>query len=225
MFQGFTQQTIDFMWNIRFNNEKPWFETHKAEYKAVLELPMKELAREVADSFLDEHPDLDLLLQVSRIYRDARRLHGNGPYKDHLWFTLRQVWEDWSDRPVFWFELQPDKWSYGLGYYSASALTMAKHRSRIDRDPRPLEKLARTLGRQDEFILDGGEYARPKGDPGKLLKAWYNKKTFSLIHEGEITEEVFSPDLAKRIIAGFSFLVPFYNYFSSLSGDPDPRYG
>ena len=32
MFTGFSQHTIDFMWNLRFNNEKPWFEAHKDEY-------------------------------------------------------------------------------------------------------------------------------------------------------------------------------------------------
>ena len=30
MFEGFSQQTVDFMWCIRFNNERPWFEAHKA---------------------------------------------------------------------------------------------------------------------------------------------------------------------------------------------------
>ena len=32
MFNGFTQKTIDFMWNIRLNNNKAWFEEHKDEY-------------------------------------------------------------------------------------------------------------------------------------------------------------------------------------------------
>ena len=34
MFQGFSQETVDFMWGIRFNNEKSWFEAHKADYQA-----------------------------------------------------------------------------------------------------------------------------------------------------------------------------------------------
>ena len=29
MFTGFTDATVDFMWGIRFNNERPWFEDHK----------------------------------------------------------------------------------------------------------------------------------------------------------------------------------------------------
>ena len=28
MFEGFSQETVDFMWGIRFNNERGWFEAH-----------------------------------------------------------------------------------------------------------------------------------------------------------------------------------------------------
>ncbi len=222
MFQGFSQETVDFMWGIRFNNEKSWFEAHKREYLDHLDGPMKALGRDVYDKFNEKHTNLGLQLHVSRIYRDARRLHGRGPYKDHLWFTIRKVEEEWTDSPVFWFELAPEQWSYGLGYYSAKAVTMAKHRARIDSNPKPLEKLAGLLGGQTEFILEGESYARPKGDPGELLKDWYNMKNFSLIHEDKLTEELYSPGLAVRVAEGFSFLVPFYDYFSTLYTDPDP---
>ena len=33
MFQGFSQETVDFMWGIRFNNERTWFMAHKDEYQ------------------------------------------------------------------------------------------------------------------------------------------------------------------------------------------------
>ena len=32
MFQGFSDVTIDFMWGIRFNNDRAWFNQHKQEY-------------------------------------------------------------------------------------------------------------------------------------------------------------------------------------------------
>ena len=33
MFQGYTQETVDFMWGIRFNNERGWFLEHKQQYR------------------------------------------------------------------------------------------------------------------------------------------------------------------------------------------------
>ena len=221
MFNGFSEQTIDFLWGIRLNNEKSWFESHKEEYKRVLEQPMKALASEVYKAFNEKYPELGLFCYLSRIYRDARRLFGRGPYKDCLWFTLARG-EDRLEKPSFWFEIMPATWTYGLGYYSAKPITMLKHRRRIDNNPKPMEKLARALNHQTEFVLEGEDYKRPKGDPGELLYDWYNKKTFSLIHEEKVGSAIYSPDLVQRLLDGFSFLVPYYEYFSSLDSDPDP---
>ena len=41
MFQGFSQETVDFMWGIRFNNERSWFEAHKSDYQTYFLAPMK----------------------------------------------------------------------------------------------------------------------------------------------------------------------------------------
>ena len=77
MFTGFTDKTIDFMWGIRMNNEKPWFEEHKADYKTQLEAPMKELGSEAFDAVSEKCGDLDIILKVSRIYRTCAD-HGKG---------------------------------------------------------------------------------------------------------------------------------------------------
>ena len=89
MFQGFSQQTNDFLWGIRFNNERSWFEAHKQEYLDYVQSPLRQLAQEVYARFSAAHEELPLMVRVSRIYRDARRLYGRGPYKSHLWFSLR----------------------------------------------------------------------------------------------------------------------------------------
>lgn len=224
MFQGFSQETIDFMWGIRFNNEKSWFEAHKQEYLEHLYHPMKELCNQLYEALSDEFPKYGLIHKVSRIYRDARRLHGRGPYKDHLWCSIEKPSEEmFSAQPVFWFELAPNGWSYGMGYYAARALTMEKHRARMDRDPSPMKKLVYRLEEQKEFVLDGPAYAREKPAPDPALAPWYNKKSFSLIHEEALTEELYRPELAGRLLEGFRFLMPFYDYFVTLDGDPDPR--
>ncbi len=44
MFQGFSQGAIDFLWGIRFNNERGWFLAHKEEFLTLVDAPMRELA-------------------------------------------------------------------------------------------------------------------------------------------------------------------------------------
>ena len=165
MFQGFSGATVDFMWGIRFNNEKGWFEAHKEEYLTTFQRPMKALADEVYGAFTDRHPDLDLICKVSRIYRDARRLFGRGPYKDHLWLSLTRPHEEGCAEPVFWFELGPEGYSYGMGFWQAPAVTMAKFRARMDREPKAMEKLAAASRSRTYLCWRGRTTSAPRPPP------------------------------------------------------------
>ena len=224
MFQGFSQEAVEFLWGIRFNNERGWFEAHKEEYLTLVAGPMRELGEQVHAAVEEEFPKLGLNLHVSRIYRDARRLHGRGPYKDHLWFTLRRPKEEWVSQPAFYFELAPEYYSMGMGWYDATPLTMAKLRARIDRDPAAMEKLMRKLNRQKELVLETEDYKRPRAPaPSKLLEPWYRARSFTICHNDKLTDELFSRDIVERLRQDFTFLLPYYDYFVTLEGDPDPR--
>lgn len=222
MFEGFSQGTIDFMWNLRFNNNKPWFEEHKEEFRREFLTPMKELGAEVFQRVNEASGERDFIHKVSRIYKDARRNRGDGPYRDHLWFSIERPSEEWTSAPVFWFELMPEKWSYGLGYYQAKPSTMAKLRARIDKDPKKFGALVAPLTEQDEFVLEGPEYVRKKEAPTPQTAEWYNKKSFSLIHRQENGPELFSREMADRLVVGFLSLLPLYDYFVTLDFDPAP---
>ena len=150
MFQGYSQETVDFMWGIRFNNERGWFLAHKDDYQQHLLAPTRELGQAVYDGLAAALPHEPLILKVSRIYRDARRLHGQGPYKDHLWFCVRTGDQDWTGRPAFYFEIAPDYYSYGMGFWAASAATMTRYRQQIEKgDMTPYEQVLAELNARD----------------------------------------------------------------------------
>lgn len=224
MFTGFTDETVDFMWGIRFNNERSWFEAHKEIYLEHFYRPMVELADEIYAFLREQRPDYGLVWKVTRIYRDARRLHGRGPYKESLWFTVEQPSEQWTAHPVFWFELMPEGWTCGMGYYMPRPVTMAKLRARIDRDPGTMEKMMRALSRQETFVLETEDYRRPKSAaPSPLLEPWYRAKSFSITHSDKLTDALFSREIVDWLKEQLSFLLPWYDYFVTLDGDPDPR--
>lgn len=216
MFQGYSQETVDFMWGIRFNNQRDWFLAHKEEYETQLLRPTRQLGEAVWQGLCQALPQEPLILKVSRIYRDARRLHGRGPYKDHLWFCVRTGDQDWTGRPTFFFEITPDGYSYGMGFWSAGAELMTRYRRQIDRDPATLEKLVRAFGRQSVFQLTGPDYVRSKGEVSPLLRPWYQKKSLSLSCERPLDESLYQPELAERILSELNTLTPFYRYFAAL---------
>ena len=46
MFTGYTDQTVDVFWGIRFNNDRAWFAEHKQEFQDAVMAPTKALAAE-----------------------------------------------------------------------------------------------------------------------------------------------------------------------------------
>ena len=112
-------------------------------YETFLYQPLKELGAEVQEELHRRQPESQFNVHVSRIYRDARRLHGRGPYKDHLWFTLRPPVEQWATvEPVFYFEIYPEGYEYGMGYYCPKPSLMAAYRQHILDNPERMETLA-----------------------------------------------------------------------------------
>lgn len=197
------------------NNNKAWFEAHKDIFKQDFQTPMKELGHEVFTRMVVEYEHYGFIHKLSRIYKDARRVHDGHPYRDSLWFSVERPSAEGTESAgilTYWFDLNPEGWSYGLGYYAAKAATMAKLRTQIDENPAALESLIDLLASQDEFILEGPPYARQKQAPTPKTQEWYNMKSFSLIHYGDISEELFKPELADHLVAGYTFLMPFYDY-------------
>lgn len=216
MFQGFTQGTTDFLWGIRFNNERSWFLAHKEEFRTLVDAPMRELAAQVSGEINDRFPKLQLNCKVSRIYRDARRLYGRGPYKSHLWFSLRMSGENWAEQPVFWFEIYPAGYAYGLGIYEARPALMAKFRKAMDEHPEDMLPLANAFQRQTRFRMGAEEYKRPKGTAQPPLDQWYNRKSLDLTCDREIDDLLYSRALVDELLQAYEALMPYYRYFSKI---------
>jgi hypothetical protein len=86
-----------------------------------------------------------------------------------------------------------------------------------------MEELMRKLNGQTEFALNTADYKKPRSQaPSAILEPWYKAKYFSIGHEEKLTDELFSRDIVDRMKAGFEFLLPYYDYFLTLSGEAEP---
>lgn len=212
MFKGFSEKTGNFLWELAFNNERPWFLEHKQEFEELVNIPFKALAQETFKLMELEYPQLDVRLHVSRIYRDARRLFGRGPYKDHLWFSIKAS-TMLLEGPMFWFEVGAADYSYGMGFYSASPAQMEAFRRSIDANPSRFERIAKEV-ESHGFIVTGEQYKRPKGSfDSEVINRWYNRKRMGLEKDFDLGGDAFSEDLPKILAEAFSKLMPMYEYF------------
>ena len=108
-FEGFTAETIDFLWELRMNNSREWMEENRDRYKRVLKEPFDSLAAAlVAES--TAFGGREMKCSVSRINRDIRFSKDKSPYRASRWVVLYDAalqGTAWKERPSFYFELNP----------------------------------------------------------------------------------------------------------------------
>jgi len=168
---------------------------------------------------MTEKSQLDIDYRVARIYRDARRVRDGNPYKEHLWFSLKKEHENWQSTPIFFFEIEPEGYMYGLGYHEASTETMKKFRARLDVNPAEFERIVTRLKADNSFEISGDEYSRKKAEKGGLIGEYYNRKSVSLQAPRKGHEAICTPDFAEKLCRDFETLIPLYNFFWSLEGE------
>lgn len=208
-FQGFTPQAGAFLWDLSFNNERSWFLEHKEQFETVLNRPFRELCDETLRLMRERFPERGDEAHRSRIYRDARRLFGRGPYKDNLWFVICRG-EQHRLGPAFWFEIGRASWSAGVGFWDASPATMEVFRRQIDANPARFERLLDEIG--PDLRLWGELYRRPKGERGERIDPWYNRRSISAGLERDHGDELYAATLPETLAEIYTRLMPLYDF-------------
>ena len=210
MFEGFSPETIDFLWGIRMNNNREWFLAHKTQYQQTLYEPMKALGQELFRPFADRPGNI---LKVSRIYRDAR-MHHPLPYKESLWCCIRQDGAYWMERPCLFLEITPEGVEYGFLLWKPTTSYLEEFRKTIA--ARPDEFL--TLVRQTEAAVGipivAETYKKPKPCENPALEPYFAWKSGILcVRHVPVGPEMFGPDLAVQAQQMLTALIPLYEYF------------
>ena len=211
MFQGFSPETVDFLWGIRMNNCRDWFLAHKQDYVNYLYGPMKALGADLFRLFEDRPGNL---LKVSRIYRDAR-LHHPVPYKESLWICIRQDVEWWAENPCLYFEIRPEGVTYGFCLWRPRPATMEAIRRDMAAHPEDFLKLIRDTEAATGLPITAEVYKRPKEAPIPELAPFYAwKGNISCTVTEKVCPEMFGPQLGQRAEALLEKLIPLYEYFN-----------
>ena len=216
-FKGFSLRTFDFLRDIQFNNNKTWFEDNRQVYQEDVLKPLKELVIDLWPVMISIDPKFEVNpatnKAISRIYRDTRFSKDKSPYKNNMWITFKRQSKDWKEAPCFFFEMFPDSYRYGMGFYSASKETMDKLREAIDSKQKEFLKIISPLFEQKAFEVEGEKYKRILDTTkSKELIDWYQRKNLYMVCNKKIDDRLFSRDLINDLVSGFQFLAPIYDY-------------
>ena len=142
-FPGFSPDAVDFLAELRENNERSWFQPRKAEFDRLLREPMEALVADLAERLAARDIPLraDPKRSIFRIYRDTRFSKDKSPYKTHVSANFPWVDPDrGEDRDGGhagggYFHLEPGNHYVGGGLYMASKERLTAFRQAIVDDP------------------------------------------------------------------------------------------
>lgn len=216
-FTGFSKNTIDFLNNLKRNNNKDWFEENKQVYNRYLLEPLRGLVADLSYFMLEIDPLFEVTPAVnktiSRIYRDIRFSKDKSLFKTNMWITFKRPQKDWKDAPAYFFEISPDSYRFGMGFYSATPSTMKKFRELIDERPKKFQQAISFYSKQKTFVLKGEKYKRVFNEAkSKEIQDWYQRKNFYLVCNRKIDTALFSEKLVNDLISGFGSLADFYHF-------------
>lgn len=207
MFEGFSKEAFDFLFGIRMNNNKEWFEPRKKIYTQHIYEPLKALAQELFKPF----ENTGMISKAGRIYRDESYppyLH----YRDTLWIYIRYNAWDWSKTPTLYFEISPKGAEFGFRISKPAAAVMEHFRCDIADNPTYFTELIQML-RNNNIEIGGEEYKRKKKCTVPEAEELFLKKGLSAYRKITDLSELNKPELAEEIIEVFRLTMPLNDYF------------
>lgn len=220
MFNGFKPETLLFLDQLGINNTKGWFEAHKTDYIENVKRPFIELVEALTPAILEIDPQLDTDPKrcVARINRDIRFTTDKSPYRTNLWLAFKRNVPDWKEEPAFFFEVFPDHFRYGMGFFITPRPVVELIRAAVvGREQTFMELHAQYLS-QEMYVLAGEKYKKTiTPDLTPDLMEWSQRKEFFFMADQPTDDRIMTPELVTRLTEDFKKLAPWYEYFKTLT--------
>jgi uncharacterized protein (TIGR02453 family) len=217
----FSKKTIGFFIELGLNNHKSWFLENKDRYEEYVLEPFKTLVTKLAGTMIKIDPDFvtepKVDKTISRIYKDIRFSKDKRPYRNNAWITFKTLSDDWKTNPCFYFEITPELYRYGMGFYNSDTKKIRAFRSSLDKNIRSFKKIVSIINENAVFRLEGIDYKKIT-NPGYDDAVWqyYRKKSFYLASNHDIDGFLFSKNLSEKICADFLSLKTFYEFLKNV---------
>ena len=216
MFTGFPEETLQFFLDIRFHNDKTYFEANRARYekdvKAVFYAFIEEMAPEMQK--IDPLMEIRPYKCLARIHRDTRFSKDKSPFRDHLWLCFRRAAEPREGSVNFFFELGPTTLGWGLGTWGENRPMMEAFRRRIAAEPAKVGKIIESSRlTENDLTVYNQTWKRMEVPPGVPLglKGWYCSREIYVGKGHPDMAKIGSREILDTVLADFKALAPLYH--------------
>lgn len=215
-FPGFRPQGLQFMHDLKQNNERDWFKPRKAIYDDEMVWPLKCLIAEL----VREAPRRDIPLSadpktaIFRIYRDVRFSKDKSPYKTHIGAVLSRSGEKKAPGGVY-IHIEPGSSFITGGFWRPDGRLLGAWRDRIQAYP---DNFLTIVRRAEDNGLEAESEDRLKRMPrGTTLDAdhpaaEYLKWKSFLVTRRVSDEELQDPALTDTAVNAMQAMLPLLEY-------------
>jgi uncharacterized protein (TIGR02453 family) len=190
-----TPALFDFLWELKENNNREWFQTNKSRYEKIVKNPLLAFIADFADRVPEISPHIAAIPRASggsmfRIYRDIRFSKDKTPYKTHAALHFRHERGKDVHAPGYYLHLEPGSVYMGCGIWKPDGETVTKIRTRIVTKPKEWETAIGNKDFTSTLTLEGDSLKRPpRGfDPTHPLIEDLKRKDF--IGSRELSEDI-----------------------------------
>jgi uncharacterized protein (TIGR02453 family) len=210
--------TLDFLRDLRSNNNKPWFDANKARYIEA-SAAFEQLVSDLLEHFgvVDDLGGVSAKDCIFRIYRDTRFATDKSPYKIGMGALLGRGGRKHDGRS-YYLHIEPDGQSMlAGGFFAPTPAELERVREAIARDASELKEIiggadfARYFGSMQGETLKTAPQGYPKDHPDVAL---LRHKQF-LAESAMSDKQVLAPDLIPHILRVFTAMKPFVTYLWS----------
>ena len=227
---SFRPPALRFLRGLAKNNNKEWFEAHRADYDGEVREPMRDLIGEMNARFTKFAPEIggDPKRSMFRINRDIRFSSDKSPYKTHAacWFhhrraTSRVGSEADAGSAGFYFHLEPGKSFVGGGLWMPPRPQLNRLRDAIAHDPAGFDRMARGLtkkygGLDDEAVLKRMPRGFAEDHPAAKWLRYQSFVSGRPVTDAQVTDAKLPALLAKE----FQGLLPLVRWLNGALGFP-----
>lgn len=210
-----TKETLDFLVQLRNNNNREWFADNKKEFQK-LEKEFKTSAQELVTE-LSKSDSIDKI-QMFRIYRDVRFSKDKSPYKTNFGVALGRT------KPMlrggYYLHIEPGGSFVGGGFWEPNAEDLNRIRKEFEMDDTEIRKIISDKNFVKTFgSLQGDELkTAPKGFDKEHPAIDLIRKKQYLISRKFTDKEVMDKNFKTEVLNTFLAMRPFFDYMSEVLG-------
>ncbi len=217
----FTPALFSFLKDLKTNNDRDWFNTHKDRYEDHVRRPAMEFIQDFAPSLaqISKQFVADPKKSMFRIYRDTRFSADKSPYKTHVGIQFRHVAGKDAHAPGFYLHLEPKSVFVGLGTWRPESRVARQIRDAIVEDPAGWKRATQGKKFKAIFQLEGESLKRPpRGyDPNHKFVTDLMRKDF--VAGAPLSQKTAtSPDLVQMLANDFKVGSPFVKFLCQAVG-------